>query len=101
MVFGCPEPHELHPDWQREFGRHAPLELEIGPGRGAFALDHAGRHPEIAPAGLATRRSDCALIRARAERRGLRTLMVLQGDAKLLVRRLFPPASLSALHLQF
>src|SRR5437870_2072432 len=47
MVFGCAEPDELYPDWKRDFGRNAPLELEIGPGRGAFALDHAARHPEI------------------------------------------------------
>src|SRR5437588_847575 len=38
MVFGCAGPDELYPDWKRDFGRAAPLELEIGPGRGAFAL---------------------------------------------------------------
>jgi tRNA (guanine-N7-)-methyltransferase len=101
MVFGCAEPHELYPDWRREFGREAPLELEIGPGSGAFALDHAVRHPEIGLVAIEIRRSDCELIRARASRRGLRNLLVLQGDAKLLVPRLFPPQSLAALHVQF
>jgi len=101
MQPGCAEPHELYPDWRREFGRDAPLELEIGPGRGAFALDHAARHPEVDLVAIETRRSDCELIRSRAERRGLRNLMVLQGDAKLLVPRLFPPGSLAALHIQF
>jgi tRNA (guanine-N7-)-methyltransferase len=95
------EPHEAFPDWERDFGRKAPLELEIGPGRGAFALDHAARHPEVDLVAVETRRSDCALIRGRAEQRGLRNLMVFQGDAKLLVPRLFPPGSLSALHVQF
>ena len=47
MPYGCREPHELYPDWKRDFGRDAPLALEIGPGRGAFALDHAARHPEM------------------------------------------------------
>ena len=47
MLTGCIDPHEVFPDWKRDFGRTAPLELEIGPGRGAFALDHAGRHPEL------------------------------------------------------
>ncbi|HTO97497.1 MAG TPA: tRNA (guanosine(46)-N7)-methyltransferase TrmB [Myxococcales bacterium] len=101
MLPGCREPHELYPDWSRDFGRAAPLELEVGPGRGAFALDHAARHPEIDLVAIESRRSDCELIRARAARRGLRNLMILQGDAKLLLARLFPPGSLSAVHVQF
>jgi tRNA (guanine-N7-)-methyltransferase len=101
MLTGCIDPHELFPDWKRDFGRAAPLELEIGPGRGAFALDHAERHPELDLIVIETRRSDCELIRARAAKRGLRNLMVLHGDARLLVPRLFPPGSLAAVHLQF
>src|SRR5437879_8510436 len=101
MVFGCAGPDELYPDWKRDFGRAAPLELEIGPGRGAFALDHAARHPELDLVVIESRRSDCELIRARAAKRGLRNLIVLQGDAKLLVPRLFLPGSLAALHVQF
>lgn len=101
MVFGCAEPDELYPDWKRDFGRNAPLELEIGPGRGAFALDHAARHPEIDLVVIESRRSDCELIRARALKRGLRNLMVLHGDARLLLPRLFPPRSLAGLHVQF
>jgi tRNA (guanine-N7-)-methyltransferase len=101
MLSGCALPSELFPDWKRDFGRDAPLELEIGPGRGAFALDHAARHREIDLVAVETRRSDCELIRARAARRGLVNLLVLQGDAKLLLPRLFPAGSLSALHVQF
>jgi tRNA (guanine-N7-)-methyltransferase len=101
MPYGCREPHELYPDWERDFGRAAPLELEIGPGRGAFALDHAARHPEIDLVAIESRRSDCELIRARAERRGLHNLTVLQGDARLLIPRLFSPGSLAAVHVQF
>src|SRR6267142_6096069 len=101
MAIGCREPEEVFPDWERDFGRRAPLELEIGPGRGAFALDQAARHPELDLVVLETRRSDCELIRARAAKRGLRNLMVFQGDARLLVPRFFPPRSLSALHVQF
>ena len=101
MVFGCAGPDELYPDWKRDFGRAAPLELEIGPGRGAFALDHAARHPEIDLVVIESRRSDCELIRARALKRGLRNLMVVHGDARLLLPRLFPPRSLAGLHVQF
>jgi len=101
MLYGCGEPHELPVDWKRDFGRDAPLALEIGPGRGAFALDHAAQHPEIDLVAIESRRSDCELIRARAAKRGLRNLLVLQGDARLLVPRLFAPGSLRAVHIQF
>lgn len=98
---GCAAPGEAFPDWARDFGRAAPLELEIGPGTGAFALDHAAAHPEVDLVCIETRRSDAELIRARAARRALPNVMVVQGDAKLLVPRLFAPGSLSALHVQF
>ena len=98
---GCAAPGEAFPDWARDFGRAAPLELEIGPGRGGFALDHAASPPAVDLVCIETRRSDCELIRARAARRGLSNLAVLQGDAKLLLPRLFSPGSLSALHVQF
>jgi tRNA (guanine-N7-)-methyltransferase len=101
MRHGCAEPGERFPDWQRDFARSAPLELEIGPGRGGFALEHAARHPEIDLVVIETRRSDCELIRARAAKRGLRNLAVIQGDARLLLPRFFPDASLSAVHLHF
>ena len=101
MLYGCADPSQLFPDWERDFGRGAPLELEVGPGRGAFALDHAAAHPEVNSVAIETRRSDCELIRARAQKRGLRNLMVFQGDAKLLIPRFFWPGSLAAVHVQF
>jgi len=101
MLQGCTAPEEAFPDWAGDFGRQAPLELEIGPGRGAFALDHAAHHHEVDLVIIETRRSDCELIRGRAARRGLRNLQVFQGDAKLLVPRFFRPGQLSAVHVQF
>ena len=101
MLYGCTGPDALFPDWRRDFGREAPLELEIGPGRGAFALDHAKAHPEIDLVAIETRRSDCELIRARAAKRGVSNLIVLQGDAKLLAPRIFAPGTLAAAHVQF
>jgi tRNA (guanine-N7-)-methyltransferase len=98
---GCELPSQIYPEWARDFGRSAPLELEIGPGRGGFALDHAAAHPELDLVCIESRRSDCELIRARAARRRLANLVVLQGNAKLLVPRVFAPGSLSALHVQF
>ena len=98
---GCALPSEAFPDWEASFGRKAPLELEIGPGRGHFALDHAASNPAVDLVCIETRRADCELIRERARERGLANVIVLQGDAKLLLPRLFAPGSLSAVHVQF
>src|SRR3954464_15468339 len=87
MLFGCPEPTEAFPDWRRDFGREAPLSLEIGPGRGAFALDHAARHPELDLVAIETRRSDCELIPSRAALRGLQLLIVPEGEPSFLSPR--------------
>jgi tRNA (guanine-N7-)-methyltransferase len=101
LTHGCALPSEAFPDWESRFGRKAALELEIGPGRGHFALDHAALEPAIDLVCIETRRADCDLIRGRALRLGLSNLVVLQGDAKLLLPRLFRPGELSALHVQF
>ena len=91
----CVHPDALFPDWPRDFGRAGSssqrLCLEIGPGRGAFALDHAAAHPELDLVAIETRRSDCEEIRAKAARRKINNLMVIHGDAKLLVPRFFRP----------
>ena len=99
----CALPGTVLPDWPRDFGRAGPqtLELEIGPGRGAFALDHAKAHPELDLVAIETRRSDVEEIRAKAARRGIGNLLVFQGDAKILVPRFFAPGSLACVHVQF
>ncbi len=101
MEFGCALPGEILPDWPREFGRAAPIELEIGPGHGGFALGHALAHPERDLIVIETRRSDCELIRARARAKGLTNLLVLHGDAKLMLPHCFAPGSLLVVHVQF
>ena len=102
-LHGCAHPDALLPDWPRDFARQGEqsLELEIGPGRGAFALDHAKAHPEIDLVAIETRRSDVEEIRERAARRGFTNLLVFQGDAKLLAPRFFGEGSLSVVHVQF
>jgi len=102
-IHGCALPEDLFPDWRRDFGRAGAqrLELEIGPGRGHFALDHAAAHPEVDLVAIETRRADCELIRGRAGSRRVRNLIVLQGDARLLVPRSFRPGELCALHVHF
>lgn len=99
----CAAPGEAFPDWRADFARAGEqrLELEIGPGHGHFALDHAAAHPEIDLVVIETRRADVELIRQRARKRGLDNLLAFLGDAKLLVPRFFPPRSLQAVHVHF
>src|SRR5438128_2517756 len=100
---GCALPGEVFPDWRHAFSRRGEqrLELEIGPGHGGFAVDHAGAHPESDLVAIDTRRADVELIRKRAAQRGLRNLIAFHGDAKLLLPRFFEPGSLHAVHVHF
>ncbi|HEU4385378.1 MAG TPA: tRNA (guanine-N7)-methyltransferase [Anaeromyxobacteraceae bacterium] len=106
MIFTAPDDapiaRDLLPDWRALLGPGAArLELEIGSGHGGFALAFAARHPERALVALEQRRSFAAGLAARAARRGLANLVVVNGDARLLAPRLFRPGSLSAIHVHF
>jgi tRNA (guanine-N7-)-methyltransferase len=99
----CAPPGDCFPDWPRDFGRQGPqrLELEIGSGRGSFALQHALAHPELDLVAVEQRRSDAEWLRLRASKHRVQNLIVLQGDARLLLPRCFAPAELCAVHIQF
>ncbi len=97
-----PIARDLLPDWRAVLGDgSARLELEIGSGHGGFALAFAARHPERALVAVEQRRAFAADLAARARRRGLPNLVVVNGDARLLAPRLFPPGSLHAIHVHF
>src|SRR2546430_16877519 len=97
LAHGCALPSEVFPDWKACFGRSAPLELEIGPGHGHFALDHAAGNPFLDLVCIETRRGECELIRGRARGRGPAHLILLQSDPKRLFPPPFPPRALSGL----
>ncbi len=104
VIHTCATPGTALPDWPALFGHvdgARPLELELGFGRGHFALDHARLHPERDLVAIEVRRSDCDDLRARVIQRQLVNLIVLQGDARLLVPSCFAPASLDAVHVHF
>ncbi|HWV38708.1 MAG TPA: tRNA (guanosine(46)-N7)-methyltransferase TrmB [Vulgatibacter sp.] len=88
-------------DWSRIFGRRAPLEVEIGAGMGGFALGFAAAHPGVNLVAIEIRKKLAEGIRLKAEKRGLSNLVVLHGDAKVLLPRLFAPRSVDRFHVQF
>ncbi len=93
---------DLFPDWGGLLGGRARgLELEIGSGHGGFALAFARQRPAAALVAVEQRRKFAEELRATAQRRGHRTLVVVTGDARLLAPRLFRAGSLAAIHVHF
>src|SRR5512140_1584999 len=89
------------PDWKVEFGFEGPLELEIGAGAGGFAVEYARRNPGIRFVAIEWRKKYAREIQFRGTKLGLKNLIVIEGDARAQLPKLFTPGSLAAIHLQF
>jgi len=89
------------PDWGEVFGSDGPLELELGSGLGGFAIEYAARFPEVRYVAFERRKKFVREAHRRAISRGVSNIRFIEADARAEVRRLFKPASLSAIRLQF
>lgn len=83
------------------FGRDAPLELEVGSGKGLFLRRTAAARPDsdflgVEIVGKYARFAAAGLLKA-----GLRNAMVVQGDALRLVAEYVADNSLAAVHVYF
>lgn len=87
--------------WRDVFGNANPVEVEIGPGRGDVLLGYAAAAPATNFFGIERLRGAAEAIMQRAARRGLGNVRVIGGDARCIVTRLVPDASVSAYHLYF
>lgn len=91
----------LAPDFWREiFGNRAPVEVEIGPGRGEFLLSIAKAHPERNYFAVEHSHSQTRLVAARLADAGVTNARVIQGDATCIVQ-LLPNESVAAFHVLF
>src|SRR5512135_1423177 len=88
-------------DFAALFGRTAPVEMEIGVGKGRFLLDAAAGNPARDYFGLEIEAEYAAIARVRAERAGLTNVRVERLDGKAFVLRRLAPASLAGLHVYF
>jgi tRNA (guanine-N7-)-methyltransferase len=88
-------------DPERLFGRCAPLEVELGAGRGDFIIEYAAQRPERDFLAVELAASVARVLALRAARRGLSNLRVARMDARTLVNLMLPDASLSACHVYF
>ena len=100
----CERPAAPIENSQADFGRDAPLHLEIGCGKGGFACGMAAAHPDVCFYAL-ERVSDVMVLAAEkamaraAERPGDNLRFILAGAVDL--EAYFAPASLSVIYLNF
>jgi tRNA (guanine-N7-)-methyltransferase len=83
------------------FLHDAPLEIEIGSGRGEFILDWAARHPHRRFLAFEVKTKLMLRMAKRAQNRGLENLWVSDDDARYTLPRLLNPASVDVFHILF
>jgi tRNA (guanine-N7-)-methyltransferase len=88
-------------DFPALFGRTAPVEMEIGVGKGRFLLAEAAAHPDRDYFGLEIEAEYAAIVRVRASRAGLTNVRVERLDGKAFVALRLAPGCLAALHVYF
>jgi tRNA (guanine-N7-)-methyltransferase len=83
------------------FGRAAPLEVEVGSGKGLFLASAAQRLPEHDFVGIEIATKYARYAAARLARLQLPNARLIHGDGLALFKSWFPPASLAAVHVYF
>ncbi len=99
-------PLRLDPDaalaglvWAAVFGRRAPVEIEIGIGKGRFLLAAAALRPEVDHLGVEWANQYLRIAEHRAERRGLENVRFVRADARELLLHAVPEASVDAYYV--
>lgn len=89
----------VHPDarvdWDAAFGRHAPLMVEIGSGRGEALAALAAAHPDANIVAFEVFQPAIASTLSRLAREGLGNVRIVLADGAEGLRILFPPASVA------
>lgn len=83
------------------FGRDCPLELELGVGKGRFAMAWALAHPEIGLLGVERARKYLELSALRAARAGVDNLRLAHTTAEDLLFRCLGQGTVAAVHVYF
>jgi tRNA (guanine-N7-)-methyltransferase len=76
-----------------------PVEVEIGIGKGRFLLASAAARPEVLHFGLEWANKYLRIAEERAHKRGLRNVRFARVDARELVERAIPTASVSVYYV--
>jgi tRNA (guanine-N7-)-methyltransferase len=83
------------------FGRVAPLEIEVGSGKGLFLRTAAAAQPEVDFLGIEVVRKYAEFTAAGLSKAGLPNAMIVAGDALRIFHELIPDNLLAAVHVYF
>ena len=83
------------------FCRRAPLEIEIGAGKGEFIIERAAEFPERDFLAVELSATVARVLAVRCGRAGLGNLRVVRMDARTLVNLMLPDLSVSAYHIYY
>jgi tRNA (guanine-N7-)-methyltransferase len=83
------------------FAAAAPLEVEVGSGKGLFLQSAAAAQPSHNFLGIEVAKKYAAHTAARLAKRNLSNAIIVSGDAQRVFRELLPDASLAAVHVYF
>lgn len=94
---------ELPSPWNPSelFDRDAPLEVEVGSGKGLFLQTAAQNCPEHNYLGIEVAHKYARFTAYRLAKRGLSNAIAVQGDGLRLFREMIPGDSLAAVHVYF
>ncbi|QEG32977.1 tRNA (guanosine(46)-N7)-methyltransferase TrmB [Bythopirellula goksoeyrii] len=94
---------ELPQPWNPSelFAMDAPLEIEVGSGKGLFLQNAALTCPEHNFLGIEVAQKYARFTAARLAKRDLRNALAVHGDGLRLLREIVPDNALSAVHVYF
>jgi len=81
------------------FGRSAPVEIEVGVGKGRFVLQQAAARPDVDFLALEWSLKHLRVAKERAGRRKIRNVRFYRADARHVLGHLVPASSISRLHV--
>ena len=87
--------------WAAVFGNDHPVEVEIGSGKGLFVASAGSQKPEHNYLGIELSRKYARLAAERIVTRGIGNVRVWPGDARAVLARLVPDASVRVVHVYF
>ena len=101
LVFNPRERGFVKLDFQQLFGNDNPVVVEIGSGKGRFLIGSATEQPNVNFIGIEKSLHYHRVIRDRVFKRSLTNVRVMNHDAFLVMREMFPDASISEIHIYF
>lgn len=88
-------------DWEREFGREAPLLMEIGFGGGVFLVDLAQKRPDANILGVEIALPSLRKGERKVAQAGLENVRLVYGGGPLVLWTLCRPDSVNGLYINF